>query len=43
MGHSTTQVNDLYIVVESDDYERRERLVLALQDKLIGKPTGGVN
>ena len=39
----TAPVNDLYMVVESDDYERRGRLVLALQDKLIGKPAGGVN
>jgi hypothetical protein len=35
-------VNELYMVAESEDYERRERAVRALQEKIIGKPVAGV-
>ena len=41
MGHTSTAVNDLYLVTESEDYARREKLVAALQERLIGKPVGG--
>jgi hypothetical protein len=40
MGHTSTTVNDLYLVTESEDYGRREKLVLALQEKLIGPVSG---
>jgi hypothetical protein len=42
MGHSTAAENELYMVAESEDYERRERAVRALQEKIIGKPVAGV-
>jgi len=37
MGHTTTAVNDLYLVAESEDFARRERLVAELQGRIIGQ------
>jgi integrase len=42
MGHASAAVNDLYMVQESEDFARREKITRALQDKLIGKPAGGI-
>ena len=40
-GHASAAVNDIYMVAESEDFQRRERLVTELQDRIIGKPLTG--
>ena len=43
MGHSTSATNDIYLIAESEDFARRERLVLALQERLMGTVGGKAN
>lgn len=40
MGHASAAVNDIYVIAESEDFKRRERLVSDLQERLIGKAVG---
>jgi hypothetical protein len=42
MGHTSQAVNDLYFVVESEDHQRREKLVANLHEQLMGPPKGGI-
>jgi len=42
MGHATDQVNDLYLIPESEDFQRREEQVLKMQTLLMGEAKGGI-
>lgn len=42
LGHTDSATNDLYLMVEQEDFRRREEVVRKLQERIMGRPQGGV-